>query len=753
MIKHKKIVGYTNHISAAPGDTVGFMVSCYDGVTRYRADIVRLISGDLHPEGAGFKETVFDTTVAGDFPGREQKIHAGSHAEIADRMPFSALSSFTLQAMIWPTTPQRGRQALLGAWSEPEQRGYALMIGDDAAPMLVLGNGHGNIETVSTAKPLQERKWCFVGASFDAETRTACVVQVPLVEYPLADSTAEVRRTVATNAPLTVEAPFMIAAVYDGEAGGRTIGAHHYNGKIDSPRVANRALDREMMTALMQRPIPAGLLPAVVAAWDFSRAIPTVHVEDLSPNRLDGTLVNLPARAMTGHAWTGEEMNWQHAPEQYGAIHFHEDDIHDAGWEVDFELVIPETMKSGVYAARLASGGDEDRIPFFVRPPRGVRTADLALLIPTASYWAYANEHMAIEASDYETFSGHLTSLNPEDLFLNSHPEFGHSLYDVFIDGSGVCYSSRLRPVLNMRPGVTISWVGPGGNMPWQFNADLHIVDWLEAMGHDYDVITDDDLDAEGLPLIDGYHAVMTGTHPEYYSTRMWDAVEAYLGRGGRLMYMGGNGFYSRVAYSDAVPGAIELRRTEVEFREKSGAPGEYYHSFNGEYGGIWRRIGRPPGSLVGVGMAVEGFDICGYYRRKPGSHDPRAAFIFDGVEDEIIGDFGVVGGGAAGIELDRCDTSLGSPPHTLVLASSEGLSNHYFPTVEDCLMVSSGLGAMDNPQARGDMVFFETPNGGGVFSTSSMSWSGSLSHNNYDNNVSRITDNVLRRFLDPTPL
>lgn len=753
MVKHKKIVGYTDRISAAPGDTVGFMVSCYDGVTRYRADIVRLISGDLHPEGAGFKETVFDTPAAGDFPGREQDIHAGSHAEIANRTPFSALSSFTLQAMIWPTTPQRGRQALLGAWSEPEQRGYALMIGDDAAPMLVLGDGQGNIETVSTAKPLQERKWCFVGASFDAETRTACVIQVPSVEYPLADSTADVRRSVAISALVTAEAPFMIAAVYGGEAGGRTIGTHHYNGKIDSPRVANRALDHEAMTALMQRPIPAGLLPAVVAAWDFSRAIPTVRIEDLSPNRLDGTLVNLPARAMTGHTWTGEEMNWRHAPEQYGAVHFHEDDIHDAGWEVDFELVIPKAMKSGVYAARLVSGSDEDRIPFFVRPPRGVRTADLALLIPTASYWAYANEHMAIEASDYETFSGHLTSLNPEDLFLNSHPEYGHSLYDVFTDGSGVCYSSRLRPVLNMRPGVTISWVGPGGNMPWQFNADLHIVDWLEVMGHDYDVITDDDLDAEGLPLINGYQAVMTGTHPEYYSTRMWDAVEAYLGRGGRLMYMGGNGFYSRVAYSDAVPGAIELRRTEVEFREKSAAPGEYYHSFNGEYGGIWRRIGRPPGALVGVGMAVEGFDICGYYRRKPGSHDPRAAFIFDGVDDEIIGNFGVVGGGAAGIELDRCDTSLGSPPHTLVLASSEGLSNHYFPTIEDCLMVSSGLGAMDNPQARGDMVFFETPNGGGVFSTSSMSWSGSLSYDHYDNNVSRITDNVLRRFLDPTPL
>jgi N,N-dimethylformamidase len=48
--------------------------------------------------------------------------------------------------------------------------------------------------------------------------------------------------------------------------------------------------------------------------------------------------------------------------------------------------------------------------------------------------------------------------------------------------------------------------------------------------------------------------------------------------------------------------------------------------------------------------------------------------------------------------------------------------------------------------------VFFETPNGGAVFATSSIAWAGSLSHNNYQNNVSRITSNVLKRFLDERP-
>jgi N,N-dimethylformamidase len=50
-------------------------------------------------------------------------------------------------------------------------------------------------------------------------------------------------------------------------------------------------------------------------------------------------------------------------------------------------------------------------------------------------------------------------------------------------------------------------------------------------------------------------------------------------------------------------------------------------------------------------------------------------------------------------------------------------------------------------------MVFFELPAGGAVFSVSSIAWCGSLSHDGYDNAVSRITENVLRRFAADAPL
>ena len=70
-------------------------------------------------------------------------------------------------------------------------------------------------------------------------------------------------------------------------------------------------------------------------------------------------------------------------------------------------------------------------------------------------------------------------------------------------------------------------------------------------------------------------------------------ALEAYVRGGGRLMYLGGNGFYWRIAHHPTRPGVIEVRRAEGGVRAWAAEPGEYHHSFTGEYGGLWRRNGR----------------------------------------------------------------------------------------------------------------------------------------------------------------
>ena len=106
------------------------------------------------------------------------------------------------------------------------------------------------------------------------------------------------------------------------------------------------------------------------------------------------------------------------------------------------------------------------------------------------------------------------------------------------------------------------------------------------------------------------------------------------------------------------------------------------------------------------------------------------------------------MGGGAAGIEIDRAEPELGTPPHALVLASSVGQhSDAYLAAIEELLENGPETSGALCETVRADMVYFKTPNGGAVFSTGSIAWCGALSHDGYRNNVSRITDNVLRRF------
>jgi len=726
------VLGYGDKMSAAAGEAIRFMVSCDVGVAHYDAQIVRLICTDDHPEGPGRQEFVVDSAVAGRYPGRQQRIAIGSCIELPDSTSLDTLESFTLQAFIWPTTPHYQRQGLVTRWNDVEQRGFALVI-DDGCAALMLGCGVGAVTILSSGARLVPREWYRVTASYDAEHGTVRITQTPLEKKSVFESVASASSEAGSSAFQMPAVPLLFAAWNIETQARRLATGGHFNGKLEAPRLAARALDEESMARL---PIESSL-----ASWDFSRDIDNETVTDLSPNQLHARTLNLPTRAVTGHNWSGEELRWCDRPDQYAAIHFHDDDLADAGWESDFSLVVPDDFASGVYAARLEAQGGLDYVPFVVRPPLGTPTAPLAFLLSTATYTAYANTRMAISDPLDEIERGALYELFDADLYLQEHPELGLSLYDTHFDGSPVVCSSRLRPVLNIRPGTRL----------WNFNADMMVVDWLTRKGIAFDVISDEDLDRDGLALLSEYRTVLTGSHPEYVSDAMMGAFEGYLTEGGRLMYLGGNGFYWQTSFHRAERGIIECRKSEGVRNYEQG-PGERHHAFDGQPGGLWRYRGRGPNQLVGIGTTAFGFDSCGHYGRTTESFDPRAAFIFEGVgENETIGDFGLVGSGSAGIEIDRFNRELGSPAHALVVARSAGLSRCYLPAPEEMPYLHPAMSGDENPQVRADMVFFEGPSGGAVFSTGSIAWSTSLCHNDADNNVSRITENVLNRFLDPT--
>ena len=741
-----EIVGYSDRLSAAPGNTIRFMVSCVH--PSYRVDLIRLIHGDPHPRGPGIKERPVAAVPVTEHPGRVQRIHAGSHVVVADHPALQPRTGVTIQAWVWPTLPDRGAQGIVTKLSPADGGGYGLLVDERGGLAFWLGDGGSEMVRVGAGRPLYAGTWYFVAATCDAASGEIVLYQEPVMAWPIDESRAVVTATSAARGFGASNTDLLIAAAWQRGDDGHDRPGHLFNGKIDRPRLFSRALTREEIGALQAGTDPRTFGPDLIAAWDFAADVASTRVTDRGPHRLHGRTVNMPARGMTGANWRGDAWSFALAPEEYGAIHFHDDDLEDAGWAVDFHLTVPPDLPSGVYAARLRAGNAEERIPFVVHPPLGEARSPILVLVPTNSYLAYANFNVPPQSP--RLFPNQDLSLHQtEHQYMTDNSLM--SLYDKHRDGSGVCYSSRLRPILNMRPGFYFRDLGCAHNLP----ADLYLVDWLEAKGYEADFVTDEDLHAGGLDRLRPYRVVLTGTHPEYWTGPMLDALAAYLAGGGRLMYLGGNGFYWVTSFHPERPHVLEVRRwggTEAW----AAAPGEYHHSSTGELGGLWRNRGRAPQRLVGVGFTAQGFDRSSPYRRQPGSFDPRAAFIFDGIgDDELIGDFPALTMhyGAGGFELDRFDPALGSPRHALVLASSFGHSDSYQHVIEEVLMSDSAQGGSTNPHVRSDLVFFETPNGGAVFSVGSIAWCGALSANGYDNTVSRITDNVLRRFVAEEPL
>ncbi|MFD5316387.1 N,N-dimethylformamidase beta subunit family domain-containing protein [Streptomyces sp. NPDC127098] len=745
------VTGYADRLSVAPGEPIEFRISC-DEPGEFEAEVVRLRNGDTNPAGPGFSEEVVDTPATGRYPARRQEIRTGSAVLVEDGGGLALGASGGLHVFAQPTTPQVDGGTLLSRWDAATGTGWWLGLRGGLLT-LRLGDGDTVHETAADA-PLLPWIWYSVTAGWDGgTTRIAAVPTLTSVNSlwsPAAGLAAEVTGSgTGAASPGRADAPVVLAACWDG---GRATTAGHFNGKLDSPAVFDRAPDDATVAALARGERPAA---GLLARWDFgaeigASGVASDHCADAGPNGWHGRCHNAPYRGMTGWNWTGQEENYRHAPEQYGALHFHDDALEDAGWETDVRLVVPDGLASGVYALRVRLGGHVDHIPFWVLPPRSTATSRVLLLFPTMSYLAYANDHILPEVPVAQSIMGHTSVIAAADLHLQEHPEFGLSTYDLHSDGSGVAVSSRLRPIVTMRPGFRHAT----GSL-WQFPADLHIVDWLTGTGVDFDVATDEDLHREGADLLGRYRVVLTGTHPEYYTARMLDAWERYLGDGGRAMYLGANGFYWVTSQHPDKPHLIEVRKGESGCRAWQARPGELHMAFTPERGGLWRNRGRAPQKLFGVGFTTEGMDRSSPYATLADFADPEVAFITRGLEDvRVIGDHGLVGGGAAGHECDRYDLSLGTPAHARLLATSAGRHSDNYPLVaEEILFPFDGLGGTDSFQVRADVVYFTTAGNGAVFSTGSIAWAGSLAHNGYDNDVSRLTGNVLRRFASPEPI
>ncbi len=246
--------------------------------------------------------------------------------------------------------------------------------------------------------------------------------------------------------------------------------------------------------------------------------------------------------------------------------------------------------------------------------------------------------------------------------------------------------------------------------------AEWRTLGWLEREGIEHDVYAEAQLH-DGTLNLDAYKLLIISVHPEYWSRQMYLAVKAWVyERGGKLMYLGGNGLNCEVEFVE--PDALH-------FRNHQPSEGGEFRYFNQELGReVDSRMDRTlesEANLLGVAMTETGIMTSAPYRVLMADH-----WVFAGTglsEGDTFGENSLherCPGGASGHETDKISPS--SPANTVLLAK--------------------GL----NPDDGGaEIVTFETPTGGAVFSVGSITWPASLL---VDEAVSMITRNVIERFL-----
>ncbi|WP_158810771.1 N,N-dimethylformamidase beta subunit family domain-containing protein [Beijerinckia sp. L45] len=710
------IQAYFEEWSRAPGETVRMAVSTAH--RQVHATLVRLLSGPARDGQSVGRTRACPDVLDKNFAGRLQTTAVGSYATLP--VPAAPTGATTIHCWIWPTLPKHATPQAV--WSVGR---LALVIADGT---LQLRDGATTL--VGLAKPVITRTWSAVTVTLDGTDATLTLAIVD--KRP---------RHTAITAPCSLvvsSQTFMLAA--SGVAATGPIAA--FNGKIDSP-----ALYVGPFTPADIDAVGRGLAPSTSpwAAWELAADYASETIASLT-GAAPGHLFNGVERGVTGRAWDGTSDSFIESPAHYTALQFHDDDMVDAGWAYDLSFDLPKTLESGVYAVQLDADGASSHIPLFVCAASDA-TAPILFLVPTNTYLAYGNDHLA--SLDFSSVMPHDKVVPADEEYLFAHREPGRSCYDTHADGTPVRYSSRRRPLVNVRPGFPNWLTGSYRHFP----VDMYIVEWLEHVGLPYHVATDEDLEHKGRGLLDRYAVVVTGSHPEYWSRSGLDTLDAYLGDGGRIMYLGGNGFYWVTSRFAERPWVIEVRRDNSGTRCWDAPYGERTHVATCEAGGIWRTRGRAPNKMLGVGFASEGWSQgCGY-KRLPASYSPMATRFFDGVETDVVGDYGHVLGGAVGDEVDRYDIALGSPVDALVLATSTGLGNEYQLVIEDLTLSLPHQGGAQRPEViRADIVLFARMGGGGVFSVGSITYGGALAWNDCDNALSRLTANVLQAFAAPGP-
>jgi hypothetical protein len=342
-------------------------------------------------------------------------------------------------------------------------------------------------------------------------------------------------------------------------------------------------------------------------------------------------------------------------------------------WSTTFGLTIPPGWPSGIYAAQCSdTNGDTFHIVFIVKP---VWSGRKILALASTNTW-----------SAYNDWGG--------------HSKYGPNYTTVL---------TFLRPNRYTTP-------VDDGQINHLTRADLWILGWLEDRGYLPDVITDTDLH-KGFGELNQYAALILNSHPEYWSLEMVDAVQSYLGAGGSILYLGGNGMFERCIFNADASSLTFFNGGDSDGGDVAHRAPAFLRN---------QSPPRPERAILGVGFLFSSNNWGGDAPEVAYPYEVRMAehplFAGTGVTNgTLIGQTGRQGGGASGWEMDTSISGNHGDDGFIVSATVGETDRGTAPS--GLLLLARGT----NTGHSADMTYYDTGEGGFVFSVGSICFGGSL--------------------------
>ncbi|MDX2004285.1 MAG: DUF6605 domain-containing protein [Meiothermus sp.] len=355
-------------------------------------------------------------------------------------------------------------------------------------------------------------------------------------------------------------------------------------------------------------------------------------------------------------------------------------------WPTSFHFTLPANWSSGLYNAILMERASQRcyEVVFVVRPRSDQPKAPIALLAADLTWQAY---------NSWGGASSYRCALGEADCVFLGNP------------GSAQTVSNRYAPVLSTHRPNPSAYLRREQNFDHGALGLLTLVQWLEAQGYSFDVLSETDLH-QTPDLLEGYRVLVLDRHSEYWTGPMYDRLEQFLDKGGSLFNSGSNQIYWKTV----------LQNSQLEVRKDRLA-----HGFDGSPGGLWREVGRPEARMLGSRFTSTGADYgnrANYTALRPDHWALRGTGL---TMNQTFGST------CSGWETDKVDPA-NRPEGLEVIARGNNID-------------------LNRPgQAGADMTYYTHAGGGGVFSVGSLSFFSSTCRN--DPVITRVIRNVFDRLL-----